>query len=253
MSYADLTINDGNPIKRALQRRRLEHGLRWLTACPADFAGTLLDLGAGDGVLSRRLALRFPRAMTTCCEPASSLREQAVANLQGLENVQIVARLADSETRRYDWIFCLEVFEHLPRRETRRLLADMLRVADEETTIVIGVPNELYLLAALKGAFRATRRWGSFDAQPRTIVRAMLGMPPLRRPLARLTPEVRYYFHHMGFDHRRLQRLLRAQFVQVACYGSPFPSLPLMCNSEVYLVLRPRRTQAATPGGRRAA
>lgn len=253
MSYADLTVNDGNPIKRALQRRRLAHSLHALAACDADIAGNVLDVGAGDGLLCGRLAERWPRASITCYEPAGHLREQAEQLLAGRPNVRVVGQLADCPSRRYDWIFCLEVLEHLPGRETRRLFDDLLSLSDAHTHIVLGVPNELHLLAALKGAFRATRRWGSFDTRPGQVVRAVTGRPPLRRPLAQLAPGVRYYFHHLGFDYRRLRRRLDARFKIEHCYGSPFPRLPLVLNSEVYLVVRPRPKAGTELPARQAA
>jgi hypothetical protein len=53
---------------------------------------------------------------------------------------------------------------------------------------VIGVPHELFLPALFKGLFRASRRYGEFDAIPGNIFKALTGRPPLQRPVAEIHP-----------------------------------------------------------------
>lgn len=242
--YTSITVNDRNPLKRLLQRVRLVHSERALGALGREFAGAILDLGTGDGVLCRRLARRFPRATIVGYEPVPSLMQFATLNVADLPNIRIVPDLCELLGQRFDFVFCLEVIEHLPRRETRRLLDQVRVFSHERSTVVFGVPNELYLAAACKGLFRAIRRSGDFDARAGNVVRAALGRPPRRRPLAEIWPSCRYYYHHLGFDHRRLHRLLARQFEVVRVYGSPLPMLPLHLNSEVFFVCRPRAAAA---------
>ncbi|MBX3413930.1 MAG: methyltransferase domain-containing protein [Pirellulales bacterium] len=255
LNYARLTLEDPNPIKRLLQRRRLHDALRWLPGLDDRAASRILDCGGGDGCFAQWMAERAPAATIVCYEPAARLRTQAVARLADVPNVELVGDLADLPRRRFDTIYCLEVLEHLPRRTMHQVLGKFAELATPEATIVLGVPNELYLAAAAKGLFRLTRRWGAFDAQPREIVRAMIGRPTRRRLRTKIGPGLPYYPHHLGFDHRRLAHVLERHFDVVEMVGSPLPRLPLACNSEIYLICRPKRAtfSRATSSRRRSA
>lgn len=244
--YTSITVNDRNPFKRLLQRARLVQSCRALAPVDHRFTGALLDLGTGDGLLCRRLARMFPRAQVVGYEPVPSLHDFAVTNVADLPNVRIVGDLNEILGRQFDYVFCLEVLEHLPRRETRRLLDQVRVFAHEGSVVVFGVPNELYLAGLCKGLFRAIRRWGSFDALPENIARATFGRPPRRRPLAEIWPGCRYYYHHLGFDYRRLGRLLAREFSVAEVYGSPLPGMAVAMNSEVFFVCQPK-PRAARP------
>jgi hypothetical protein len=89
------------------------------------------------------------------------------------------------------------------------------------------------------------RRYGEFDAQPGNVVRAALGRPPVERPVLEIAAGLPYHPHHLGFDHRHLERELSECFVVVERWFSPLrfggPSL----NTEVYLLLRKARPGSA--------
>src|ERR687893_490253 len=233
--YSGITVQDKNPVKSYLQRRRLRDALSVLDE---DFAGKVLDFGAGSGELSRILAARFPRAEVFCYEPAPDLLEEARRNLSGLDNVVLVPSLDELEGSRFRYVFCLEVFEHLPRRETARAVRAIRRLLDRDGTAVVGVPNELFLPALVKGLFRMTRRYGAFDARPANVLRATFGRPPKRRPKREITPGLPYHFHHTGFDHRELRRTLSETFEVERQFASPVGGELL--GTEIYLVLRKR-------------
>jgi SAM-dependent methyltransferase len=236
--YSSLTVNDPSRLKRLVHRARFAHALRPLASWGADFPGSILDVGAGDGRLCLALAARFPRAELVCYEPADMLRQQAEQLLSHLPHAAIVDDWTALAGRRFDAIFCLEVLEHLPGRETRELIDKIATVAARESRVVFSVPNEIHAAGLAKGVFRMLRRYGSFDATPGNVARAALGLRPRRRPLARIAQNRRYYFHHLGFDYRRLQRMLERRFVVVERYGSPFVGLPLACNTELFFVCR---------------
>lgn len=240
--YASITTNDSNPVKRLVQRRRLAHGLRVLSALPREYAGAILDFGAGTGLLCEQLALQFPRARIVCYEPVPSLCEEAVENLASYPHVEVESQLTNILDQRFDYLFCLEVLEHLPRTETETLLDSIETLAADGATVTIGVPNEIYAAAVVKGLFRYRRRRGSFDAQWSYIWRAAVGRPPRQRPMSEIWPGLRYHYHHLGFDHRLLRRTLARRFQVSDVYGSPLTALPLALNSEVYFVCRPRKS-----------
>jgi SAM-dependent methyltransferase len=202
------------------------------------FAGKLLDFGAGSGELTRIVAGRFPRARVYCYEPAPDLLEEARRNLSGFENVVLVPSLEELEGIRFRYVFCLEVFEHLPRRETVRAIRAINRHLAAEGTAVVGTPNELFFPALVKGLFRMTRRYGAFDARPGNVLRAAVGRPPKRRPVREITAGLPYHFHHTGFDHRELRRKLSETFEVERQFASPVGGELL--GTEIYLVLRKR-------------
>ena len=236
--YSDITVRDRNPVKSYLQRRRLRDALSVLGDLDEGFAGKLLDFGAGSGELTRIVAARFPRAEAYCYEPAPDLLEEARQNLSGLGNVVLVPSLQELEGMRFRYVFCLEVFEHLPRRETVRAIRAINRHLARGGTAVVGVPNELFLPALIKGLFRMTRRYGAFDARPGNVLRAAVGRPPGKRPVREITAGLPYHFHHTGFDHRELRRTLSETFEVERQFASPVGGELL--GTEVYLVLRKR-------------
>jgi SAM-dependent methyltransferase len=236
--YSDITVNAANPVKRYVQHRRLRDALSVLDGLDRRFAGRVLDFGGGSGELTRLVAQRFPRAEVFCYEPAPRIFEEARENLAGLENVTLVPALEELKGIDFDYVFCLEVFEHLPPRQTTRTVRRIDRRLKGGGTLVVGVPNELFLPALIKGLFRMTSRYGSFDARPTNVLKATLGRPPKRRPTREITPGLPYHFHHTGFDHRELRRTLSETFEVERQFASPVGGELL--GTEIYLVLRKR-------------
>jgi SAM-dependent methyltransferase len=236
MTYQDITRNDKNPIKRLLQRRRLADALSLIRgdARPR----TIVDFGGGDGELCKRLAARFRAARILCYEPAPSLRAEAAGLLKDAATVVVASRLDQLPEGEGDLVFCMEVFEHLPPRQTAEALAAIHKLLADEGIAIIGVPLEVFVPAALKGVFRMARRYGEFDATAGNVVRAALGTPPRDRPVAEIAVGLPYHFHHLGFDHRRLRKQLEEHFAILQTVGSPFRLLGTWLNSEVYYVVR---------------
>jgi PPOX class probable F420-dependent enzyme len=237
-SYSNITVRDRNPVKSYLQRRRMRDALSVLDDLDEGFARKFLDFGAGSGELTRIVAGRFPHARVFCYEPAPDLREEARHNLSSFKNVVLVLSLEELEGKRFRYVFCLEVFEHLPRRETVRAIRAIKHLLAREGTAVVGVPNELFLPALIKGLFRMTRRYGAFDARPGNVLRAAAGRPPAKRPVREITAGLPYHFHHTGFDHRELRRMLSETFEVERQFASPMGGELL--GTEIYLVLRQR-------------
>jgi SAM-dependent methyltransferase len=235
LRYSDITIGDKNPAKRYLQRRRLRDALSVLDGLDDGFSGSFLDFGGGSGELSKQLARRFPNARVFCYEPMPGIFEEARQNLSGIQNATLVSDRKELRGLAFEYVFCLEVFEHLPRRQTERTLRTVNRLLKENGVFVVGVPNELYVAALLKGLFRMKRRYGTYDARPKNVLRAAIGRPPARRPVRMISEALPYHFHHLGFDHRRLRTQLSGTFEQVREFGSPINSQ--LFSTEIYFVL----------------
>jgi SAM-dependent methyltransferase len=249
MSYAAITRDDRNAIKRFLQRRRLNDavGLAALHSRPR----VIVDFGAGDGELSRRLAAVLPAATIFCYEPAEDLWRQAASVVRGQENVVLTSSVESLPDGQADLVFCLEVFEHLPPAETASALADIDRLLAEDGLAAIGVPVEVFAPALAKGLLRMWRRPGAFDARPGNVLAAALGAPPGDRPTRQIAPGLSYYPHHTGFDFRRLRRQLAERFDIEGEVCSPVPWLGAWFNSEI-VFLAQKRMPAASPHARRS-
>lgn len=236
-SYAALTREDPNPLKRAVQGRRLTDALR----LAQDLSPSLvIDYGGGDGALCRAAAERWPMARILCFEPAPQLAAQARDLLAHVDQAQVVEDEAALPAASADLLFCTEVFEHLPPAETDRALDEIARILKTGGRAVIGVPVEIGPPAAAKGAFRALRRPGDFDARASIILQALAGRAPRPRPLAEISAGRAYYPHHAGFDHRPLVGAIAGRFELERRAGSPFPGLPAWLNSELYVRVRRR-------------
>ncbi len=233
MSYAALTFEDRNPVKRWLQDRRLEAALRLVD--PAR-AARMVDYGAGDGELCVRIGARWPEAEIRCFEPWAELADEARRRLAGAPRVTVVEDEAALEDGWAQTLFCLEVLEHLPPEETRAALDRMARALAPGGRLICGVPVEVGPPALAKGLFRRVRRPDDFDGELRRIAAAAAGRPPRDRPLKELAPGRRYHVHHLGFDHRALLPMIAERFRIVRLRGSPWGTPLPWLEAELYIV-----------------
>ena len=236
MTYEEMTISDRNPAKRWLQRRRFADAIKVLKTAQHGNRIRVCDFGGGDGELIRQLAMHA-KIEAWLYEPTPWLLTEAKDKLEHLQPVVFLEDVKSLPADSFDYVFCLEVFEHLPQKETAAAIQDIHRILNPGGFAVIGVPHELFLPALLKGLFRMSRRYGEFDANPRNIIAALLGSPPTSRPVAEIATGVPYHFHHMGFDFRVLEKKLRERFLLAKKWFSPLPIFGRALNSEVYFIL----------------
>ena len=239
MSYSEITFADRNPIKRWLQRSRLETALDLGRHLKSGVL-TVCDFGAGNGELCRLLIRDFSNAKILCFEPAPSLMAEAKELLGGHPRVSFLSETTEIDSGSVDILFCLEVFEHLPVDEMQAALLDIQRILKPEGMAVIGVPVEIGVPAAYKGFFRMARRYGNFDATPRNVLSAVIGVPPKDRPVAEISPGLRFHFEHMGFDFRVFAKKLSEFFLMQKRTYSPMPFLGFLMP-EIYFVVKAKR------------
>lgn len=246
MVYADMTFRNKNSVKRLLQQRRLTDALR-LAAGFQDI-DIVLDFGAGNGELSKRLVTLLPQAHIICYEPYPDLMAEAQKNAEGLKQIEFVTDIGTVSKGSVDLLFCLEVFEHLPERETEAAFSAIHSILRESGIAIMGVPVEIHLPALYKGIFRMTQRFGDFDTIPKNILRATLGFPPKHRPIGEITKGWSYHFHHLGFDYRLFRQSLRSQqFVILKQSVSPVPILGAWINPEIYFVVQKNNNVLSSP------
>ena len=235
-TYAELTREDANPLKRVLQRRRLADALRagGRNGAPE----SIVDYGGGDGALLRMAAGIWPQARLTCFEPWDRFAAEARAALADLPQALVVEDAAAIGNASADLVFCTEVFEHLPDAQTEDALAEIDRILAPGGRLVVGVPVELWGPALAKGLFRILRRPDEFDGQWRHVLSAAGGRAPSPRPEVPIGAGLAYHPHHAGFDHRPLLARIAARFEVERIAGSPFGVLPLGLNNELYMTAR---------------
>jgi hypothetical protein len=233
MSYADLTFKDKNFVKRYLQRRRLDSAVK-LSGFGCGNPKVIVDFGGGNGELCKILSLKYPESKIICYEPTPDLLAEARENLKDFPLVETYSKVDDfRHNLQVDLLFCLEVFEHLPSSETINAINDINGLLSAHGSAIIGVPVEIFLPALYRGVFRLTRRLGSFDTKISNILRSIVGVPPKDRPAGEIAPGFEYFFTHMGFDYRSLQKTLVENFKLVKYSTSPFGLLTTLIEPEI--------------------
>jgi SAM-dependent methyltransferase len=97
---------------------------------PAD-ARTVLDVGARDGYLSRRLAERCERVIALDLDPPDVAHPRVECMGGDITALDVPDRFVDG-------VLCAEVLEHIPGEKLPRACAEIRRIAGR--AIVIGVP-----------------------------------------------------------------------------------------------------------------
>ncbi len=236
-AYSDYTFSDPNPIKRVLQRSRLSHAMKLARTVHSPRA--ILDFGAGNGELCKLLRAAYPDARIFCYEPSAALMQEARRNLACIDGIEFASASDAIEPGSADIIFCLEVFEHLPAKQTVDAFSSIAAALSQRGRLIIGVPIEIGIPALYKGVFRMSRRYGAFDATLTNVLFCVAGRPPYRRPLCDAGDGLPYYAHHVGFDHRRFRSKLSKNFHIEAASPAPTPMLGAM-NPEIYFLCRHR-------------
>jgi SAM-dependent methyltransferase len=169
------------------------------------------------------------------------MREEAISNLENFPGVKIIGNVCDLPPATFDIIFCLEVFEHLPPPETEAAIDNIAQILKPNGYACIGVPNEIYIPALIKGLFRISRRYGAYDANWTNLIAATLGNPPKNRPVNKIQEKLFLHYHHMGFDFRTFKNNINQKFTIEKIWGSPMTNLPAILNFEVYFLCKHKK------------
>lgn len=208
-----------------------------------------MDYGAGNGEIIKTLAVLYPDAKIVCFEPTKSLMEEAKKNLNGIPNVSFTETVEAISTSSVDLLFCLEVFEHLPLKETEDAFVVFKRVLSDRGRLIVGLPIEVGIPALYKGLFRMVRRFGAYDATIGNILRSFAYAPPEKRPCSEIAPGFAYYFDHMGFDYRVFRSALSKHFHIDQIKGGPFPAFGAIFNPEINFLARLKVSQNPSTDG----
>ncbi len=233
MTYSKITFKDKNLVKRWLQKQRLVSALDAVKESKCEPL-TICDFGSGNGELCKSLRKQYPKTHIICYEPHPTLLNEAKVNLIKLENISYVQDIGELDNESIDLVFSLEVFEHLPNNETYSALQVIYALLRSNGQLIIGVPVEVGIPALYKGAFRMVRRYGAFDANIKNVFMSFLYKPPVNRPTSEITHGFKYHFEHVGFDYRRLPKILGTNFKNLTVSSSPFSFMGIWLMPEVY-------------------
>jgi SAM-dependent methyltransferase len=231
LDYRESTVNSPSRFKRFSHGARIELALRLLDPRSGD---RILDYGAGDGGLLRRLHALQPEArlcgFEPRCGPGTARLVEQIPSLVGM-----VDSMEPVEGFRPNKIACLEVLEHLRRADQAAALADFERVLVRGGHVVVSVPIEVGPPALFKNVIRLAVDQPHRGITARNVALSVLGLTG-RIPRDEDDP---YIASHVGFDYRNLRRLIRERGFAVETRYSPFRRLGPLFNSQVFFVLRP--------------
>jgi SAM-dependent methyltransferase len=244
MSYAEITFQDKNPIKRWLQRQRLVNAIKIMRSHSLSSSPEVIcDFGAGNGELCKFLAKYYKSAKIMCYEPTPDLLSEAKANLKEVEQIEFYQDIQNIALGTLDIVCCLEVFEHLPPKETAKALESICNLLKPGGIVIIGVPVEIGIPALYKGLFRMSRRYGAFDANVKNVALSFFRYPPKNRPISEITPGFNFHLEHMGFDFRHLRKNIENYFALHKVCASPFAVLSSWLMPEIYFVAQKAKTR----------
>jgi SAM-dependent methyltransferase len=233
MDYQQSTVDSPSRFKRFSHGARIELALRLLAPRAGD---RILDYGAGDGGLLRRLHALQPEARLCGFEPRSGPEtSRLVERIPSLEGMY--GSMEPIASFRPNKIACLEVLEHLRRADQAAALGDFGRVLVPGGHVVVSVPIEIGPPALFKNVVRVAVDQPHRGITARNVALSVLGLTG-RIPRDEDEP---YIASHVGFDYRNLRDAIRESGFVTETHYSPFRRLGPLFNSQVFFVLRPGR------------
>jgi SAM-dependent methyltransferase len=214
-------------------------------------AKTLLDYGAGDGHIVAELAKRSGAGgleRVTLYEPVPAFAQLARERMTetALASSAEVLETLDLEDRKFDFILCLGVLEHMPLPERERFYSLCVEHLAPGGRCLIDVPIEIGPPVVLKEVVRVTLKGRRPEYTPRRLMRTVLFGTVFDPARYAADSDSTWIHYHTGFDHRLFRAELESRFELLDCYGSPFRYLPpSLMNQEIFFVVRPKATDHA--------
>jgi SAM-dependent methyltransferase len=222
ITYDDRTVNSRNPLARYAHRSRIVRSQQLCESYLPE-AGTLVDFGAGTGLLLHELRERLPSADLIGVEPYMQPSYP--------ESARYVPDLSSVGADRADVVGAFEVCEHLHEWQVKSFLSESATVLRSDGRLIISVPITIGAAAIVK-KLNFILFYGNRQLSLVETLRNTLGLPVERSSDPRFT--------HQGFDFRWLRELVLAKFEIEHTHLSPLPRLPWYLNSQVFFVCKPK-------------
>lgn len=215
-TYQDYTYQSSFFVKRWLHQKRYSDTLRLLNLEPHD---TVLDYGCGDGYFLRLCRDVIPVENLCGYEPDHDMYNHAVRAQHGT-GIEIVNTLDSLKCDLFTKMTCLETAEHLVDEELDILLVNLQRLLTQNGTVLISVPIETGIPALFKNTFRILR---GHIPDNLTFVNfwSMVFGVSIPRSTSETLEHGQYIYSHMGFNHRRFEKMLKQHFLIEDTYYSP--------------------------------
>ncbi len=218
--YRVQTIDHPNPIARYAHQARYRTSLDLISELlPAN--GVILDFGAGEGELLRRVSALRPDVRLIAFEPYMTVTGP---------NIELCTAWDQVQDRSVDLLCAFETLEHVDDNLVALFLLEANRVCRAGAAMVISVPIMQGMALPLKEASRSFLFRRSSDHSLVELAVALFG--------GRVPRAKNVLLSHKGFDHRVLKKLLLSKFNMTATRHSPFARLPWWCNSQVFYILK---------------
>ncbi len=226
-------------------RSRFEIGLELARECAG---GRVLDYGCGDGTFLAMLMDQptVPAAAIGAELGADGVRDcrARLGNKAGLEFLQIEELNGAEHAATYDYIFCMEVLEHVVELET--VLDDFVRLLVPNGRLFVSVPVETGLPMIVKQVARHIAGWRGIGDYPgiapytwREYWQSIFAgrRQHIARPIHRHADGSGFH-DHKGFNWMALREMLTERFQIERQISSPLPWLPAHLASQVWLIVR---------------
>ena len=232
-------------------RRRFDAAV----ALARQFAGKrVLDYGSGDGTF---LALTMLTDHAPAVGVGAELARETINDCRlryrsepRLQFVQVSDLDSRDHRRRYDAVFCMEVFEHVVDWEPA--LARLSEVLAPGGTLIISVPVEIGLPLIVKQLVRRIAGWqkighypGTSSYSPREMVRSLFAGAAQHIPRPVFDFGDRPFHDHKGFNWMVLKNRLERDYIIERVLASPFSWLGPHLATQAWLIARLRHSDAS--------
>ena len=220
--YSDNTYNSKNFLVRFSHRNRFKKALSCVMKEKKN--DTLLDYGTGDGHFLIELS-----------------KEKKFIDLVGFEPIMLPKNnneikyynsLTDIPNKKFDIVTCFEVLEHFNSLEEENILVNISNLLNENGKTIISVPIEIYLPSFIQNIIRLTYHKLNISYLKNTF-KALFAIE---------IPEIResngYIGTHLGFNHKKFEKILSKYFIIEKKIYSPFKFLNSYFNSQVFYVAK---------------
>ena len=233
MSYSNLTNFNRNFIKKFTHNSRFNIAIKILKKNFSSISINVLDYGAGDGEFLKKINKEIPGLKDiSAYEPLIGRYDEVKLNISSYKNMNVYHKY-DEIGKRYEVIFCMEVFEHLNKKLTVDALNNISNLLTKNGLCIVSVPIETGIGGFLKNIIRVIIGQTHSGLTFKNIFKILLGLKIERNE------ETDFISSHIGFSYYDLENLIiKKDFNILQKSFSPFSYLGASFNSQIFFVIQ---------------